>query len=254
MSAEVAAAALAALAPGENRIATAVLLERLGAAFPGLSGVALGKALTAAGWTAEQWRTPQGRVRGYAPPASGRFAVTANQRQSSGKAAPARTAPPTPEFSPPAGLGGRAGTRDGPGACHGLHGPEIGARGCALHRGGAGPAPCRRQRRAGAAPRSHAARPALPVRVASMVALAAPLARLAVPWLHAPVGGRSDNGDHDAAGGGCSMSAPRSTSVDAPGALRPVLISFDFLSTAAAADHAGLFTGPSGFLRERIPT
>ncbi len=114
MSAGLGGLMLAALAPGETRIATAVLLERLRPAFPGLSGVGLGKALTATGWTAEQWRTPQGRVRGYAPPASGSFAVAANQRQCSGKAAPARMAPAAPEFSPPAGLGGREGTRMAP--------------------------------------------------------------------------------------------------------------------------------------------
>ncbi|MGH7056419.1 MAG: hypothetical protein ACREFZ_00865 [Acetobacteraceae bacterium] len=59
------AAALAAIRPGEARIATPELLKRLKPAYPGLRAALLGTALRQAGWRYGQWRTAAGRVRGF---------------------------------------------------------------------------------------------------------------------------------------------------------------------------------------------
>lgn len=69
MSTYLAAAALAALLPGEVRVATPDLLARLRPSFPALRAEALGKTLASAGWRPAQWRAGGGRVRGYLPPA-----------------------------------------------------------------------------------------------------------------------------------------------------------------------------------------
>jgi hypothetical protein len=69
MSADLATAALAALRPGETKIAAAELAERLRQEFPDLNEDRLGRALVGASWTRKQWRTATGRVRSYAPPA-----------------------------------------------------------------------------------------------------------------------------------------------------------------------------------------
>jgi len=102
------AAALAALNPGETRIATGVLLARVQAEFPGLAVENLGRALAAAGWKKIRWREAGGLVWGHAPPAS---------RPASDPA------PPPLERAAAVPMAGAAGVIDRPGAASAPAGP-----------------------------------------------------------------------------------------------------------------------------------
>ncbi|HTU54973.1 MAG TPA: hypothetical protein VMF62_13480 [Acetobacteraceae bacterium] len=120
---DIAAAAAGGLHPGETRIATAELLERLRPAFPDLRAEALGRALTAAGWRAGQWWAPgtKQRVRGYRPPEAGPAEIVTD--------VPIENGPAPPQAPEPAGLGAPARTFGTPGAATGLHGPDFARNG-----------------------------------------------------------------------------------------------------------------------------